>query len=1505
MLIRCKGYNTGAKEYLEEGKKEGREFSRSELDERVILDGDLDLTKMVYESIPDNGQNRYLSFTMAFREDNVSHETLTAVTAEFKQFLMHAYKDDEFNFYAEAHLPKIRHIKDQKTGDSIERKPHIHIIIPRKNLLSGNEANPVGMYSSNERYFEAFQEYINQKYKLASPREHVRVDPKDAASVLSRYKGDDFYGKNREFKQKLVKQIIETGVSTRQDFYELVASHGEIKIRNQGKENEYVAVKLPDDAKFTNLKDTIFQDDFVVRRQLRKPPLEKHVIQERLTEWPRRAKELKYVSKATPSFRKLYKDASPTERTALLNQREHAFYADYGDSHDISPRHTKPKNRGKRSAAEIGTTRPLEAANGLQNMFGSDVAIDRQARPTQEPGGAQLLQGDAHLHLGQPDTGGDTGLRPTLPGGGSRRAPNGRGRPGGRAGVLTPAADGGTADTIPSDGRQQRIRGRRSGAVIPPYARDPRRRATIADIEQRGRRLFEPLNQSVESALEIGLVATFDPGEGTSRDPPAADPGSGQSGKHRKSRSSTSSKRNIPPYALNPHRVATITDIEARTRRLFAPLKSPAESALVMKLATFKKVAVNRNASTVAAYFNRQIEENKLLPSQRKAVQRVNKQFFEIRRSIFSDDRLTKRDKTQLVSVLTFERMKARDAIQNPSLYKEDFYMGSAEIRGLVNNEPQEELSNFTISGPGPNAPARDRVKALITRLTLQTNEKVSKERERELSAKDIYTKKSRFGQNVHYLSKTTDKTLFVDTGTAIAMRRTGITEAGVGVALQLATQRFGSTLTINGSAEFKRLVVEAASKSGMDIHFTDKKMNEALTLRRAELDIDKEGQQIQSPEAAGSKAAVQEVVTSGAEAAPVVVDRSIITGELVAHGPADYKGDPKNGPSYFVTLETETGPRTLWGVALEDVMADQNLALGERIVLKDLGRQPITIPQAQADGTIKHISGFRRGWSAERETVSINRNEPVTASTVVMPAASIDPMRQATAFSPVAESLAVAAQLKAHGPLSFEPRPGIDPRDRDVHVDQLVMDALPRYITVVPDIKSDADQVQTFSAFVGDLKIDTYESREIAEQSAAGHAFAFLTSDQLIEQITRLEQLKTSAPDTEASTTTKAVERPPEPVHAPLNFEPRPGIDPRDIDVHVDQLVMDALPRYITVVPDIKSDADQAQTFSAFVGDLKIDTYESREIAEQSAAGHAFAFFTSDQLIEQMTRLEQTASSVSGKEPLARAPTVEQAPSPSEMVQREQAWRAKFPLVEGSILSEAEVLSSDSMMGLRGEDHAVWLVATSDHTKEGVAMITAYMENDVYRDRFKTTLEDIYEQHQESPESIKFLDEATDFVEPLVNAIERRLLAEHTSVDQAQPGLAVHVTPPSLNFTHQGQPASLGLASVVESAPAAPTATPVTTTSAPAPLNFTHQGQPASLGLASVVESAPAAPTPTPLTTTNAPAPLNFTHQGQAASLGLSNGEVATKETEQEVTQTIVVEVLDVDVEEYGPEMN
>ncbi len=864
MLIRLAGYNAGVQEYLEEGNKSGREFTRDELDHRMIIDGDLDLTRVVYESIPDRGQERYLTFTLSFKEDEVSAETLHSITAEFKQFLMHAYRSDEFNFYAEAHLPKIKSVPDRKTGEMIERKPHIHIVVPRLNLYSGKDANPGDVYKNHEAYFEAFQEYINQKYQLVSPRESVRADITDAASVLSRYKGDDFYGKNREFKQQLVKAIIEQGINTRQGFYDLVGQHGETRIRNAGKPNEYIAVKLPGDAKSTNLKDSIFSDAFIVHRELKKPPLDPTLIYERLQAWPQRAREIKYIHKdASPAARKAYWDASPEQRAVLLAAREQKFYQLNRPLDDY-----RPLTHHQRSTVETADPGHQRVAYGMQILQSSPVADRGQSQEGRQPAGAVLLPGDAHLRVGREEPGGDSGLRPAVRGGG-RGA--GRGRADGRgSGQPATVSAGSTRSSAAGDARR---RPRPKPGPVghgfdrygpPPGVQDGYRVQTMADIKRRGQRLFGKPDQPAASPPAVRVKRPrmpFNP-------------------------------REAPPYTRNPQRQPGMAILETRARTLFGPSTYTGPPQYI-SLPSLRPLLAQRSVSSVAAYIKWQHEQNALLPAQRKAIRRLDTTFHQLRRAVYADTRLSRQDKAQLVAVLTFERFKARSTLHTPSTHQpplEISLMGSAEIRKLI-KEDAYKAPGYSISAPVDEpdvtrAPegVRQRVQKVLAAVNRRLDDSAAagkdpdkvkaeaRERERALNAKDLYTRKARFSQNVHYLSKQSDKTLFVDTGKAIVMRRTGIDEAGVAVALQLAKERFGSTLAINGTAEFKQLVVEAAAKHGLDVHFTDKDMNQALQDRRAELEIERDAASIAQPAPMPEPEQSTPVLDKTEKAAPVEV---------------------------------------------------------------------------------------------------------------------------------------------------------------------------------------------------------------------------------------------------------------------------------------------------------------------------------------------------------------------------------------------------------------------------------------------------------------------------------------------------------------------------------------------------------------------------------------------------------------------------------------------------------
>lgn len=77
--------------------------------------------------------------------------------------------------------------------------------------------------------------------------------------------------------------------------------------------------------------------------------------------------------------------------------------------------------------------------------------------------------------------------------------------------------------------------------------------------------------------------------------------------------------------------------------------------------------------------------------------------------------------------------------------------------------------------------------------------------------------------------------------------------------------------------------------------------------------------------------------------------------------------------------------------------------------------------------------------------------------------------------------------------------------------------------------------------------------------------------------------------------------------------------------------------------------------------------------------------------------------------------------------------------------------------MDMRAQDNAMWLVATQDSTPEAIAMLTAYLQNDAYREAFKSTIDGLYDKCQDSPETIKWLDSTLAGVAEIVYEVETR----------------------------------------------------------------------------------------------------------------------------------------------------
>ncbi|WP_140848656.1 MobF family relaxase [Paracoccus sp. FO-3] len=86
------------------------------------------------------------------------------------------------------------------------------------------------------------------------------------------------------------------------------------------------------------------------------------------------------------------------------------------------------------------------------------------------------------------------------------------------------------------------------------------------------------------------------------------------------------------------------------------------------------------------------------------------------------------------------------------------------------------------------------------------------------------------------------------------------------------------------------------------------------------------------------------------------------IHGALKAYGAAPYRHQEGKRESYFVTLQTERGEKTLWGVGLAQAMETAAVEIGESVALKVVASAPIRI--RDGDGW-KEVS--RNDWMVEK----------------------------------------------------------------------------------------------------------------------------------------------------------------------------------------------------------------------------------------------------------------------------------------------------------------------------------------------------------------------------------------------------------------------------------------------------------------------------------------------------------------------------------------------------------
>lgn len=372
MLARIGGGNSGIVYYLETGQKQGRELGRDDLDYRICLDGNIEQLDQVIDSIADKGQERYLHISLSFHENKIDSEQLKAVCDEYKMLLMNAYDSDEYCFYAEAHIPKVKNVIDEKTGLLIERKPHIHIVIPEKNLVTGKHLNPRGRGEFNIKSLDAIQEHINNKFNLASPKDGVRVSDQNHANVLSRMKGDLFSESKAELKKNLLDNLEKKNIRTEDDFLKHLSGFGEVKIYNQGKGNQYYGVKPQDESKFIRLKSPLFSKQFIETRTIPLIRPTAKQIEKDVNDWCNKTSyEIKHIHPAGEKLRKTYAKLNDADKTAMLS----SVRSNYNERYNLrrEEKELSGQLRGRRdvqrsAANHSGRTQPRSAPQRLPHL---------------------------------------------------------------------------------------------------------------------------------------------------------------------------------------------------------------------------------------------------------------------------------------------------------------------------------------------------------------------------------------------------------------------------------------------------------------------------------------------------------------------------------------------------------------------------------------------------------------------------------------------------------------------------------------------------------------------------------------------------------------------------------------------------------------------------------------------------------------------------------------------------------------------------------------------------------------------------------------------------------------------------------------------------------------------------------------------------------------------------------------------------------------------------------
>ena len=121
--------------------------------------------------------------------------------------------------------------------------------------------------------------------------------------------------------------------------------------------------------------------------------------------------------------------------------------------------------------------------------------------------------------------------------------------------------------------------------------------------------------------------------------------------------------------------------------------------------------------------------------------------------------------------------------------------------------------------------------------------------------------------------------------------------------------------------------------------------------------------------------------ITSDSERNPHAAKRGL-AGTLIEHGAAPFQNNPRERKSYYVTVGTPQGEKTLWGKELQAVMRESGAVAGDEIRVTHEGKEAVEI--TTRDG--RKITTHRNSWAVQIEGRDVSRAGAVEAAPAVVP---------------------------------------------------------------------------------------------------------------------------------------------------------------------------------------------------------------------------------------------------------------------------------------------------------------------------------------------------------------------------------------------------------------------------------------------------------------------------------------------------------------------------------------